>query len=108
MTFPLGLRLNYLFRIFRTTNHTLTDFKKELTNTNCINLVESTRKELHFVFLNGYTQLSSRKRNFLLLEKYDAINTKFETTQTHLRNLSRSIKKFNDLLPCFATSCLSR
>lgn len=113
--------LNYLFRTYRNLQKSLTDYKRRLAGnidqTNqestavvqaCVEYIDSAARDLRIGFLEVYTQLSSRKRDVILFERYDSINTQFEDLQEDLRVTTQNIQKFDDLLPCFATSCLSR
>jgi peptidoglycan hydrolase CwlO-like protein len=113
--------LNYLFRTYRNLQKSLTNYKRSLVanidQTNqestalvqaCSEYIDSAARDLRIGFLEVYTQLSSRKRDFILFERYDSINAQFEDLQEDLRVTTQNIQKFDDLLPCFATSCLSR
>lgn len=110
--------LNYLFRSYRRSQEALRDVRKRIvrqieddaTNTtslsSCFPLFENARRQLRFAFLETYTEVASKKKDILLFEKYDSINTKFEDLQEDMRVTSENITKFNDLLPCFVTACL--
>lgn len=113
--------LNYLFRNYRNAQNIIreaqsrfNDFETrrnenpELIIQRCIDLTNEARDNLRFVFMRVYTQVSQRKKDFLLFEKYDSINSKFELLQDDLTDINRGLQSFDDLFPCFVTSCISR
>jgi hypothetical protein len=118
--------LNYLFKQYRQTQAELTLIKKEanrqisnkLTEPKdseeaagtqaCLPIIDQIKSELRFVFLDTYSQVASRKRDIVLFEKLDSINSQFEPAQDNIQSITSDLNQFNDLLPCFVTSCVSR
>jgi hypothetical protein len=110
--------LNFLFRSYRRSQEALRDVRKRIvrqidedgTNaeslSSCFPLFDNARNQLRFAFLETYTEVASKKKDILLFEKYDSINTQFENLHEDMRVTSENISKFNDLLPCFITACL--
>lgn len=113
--------LNYLFRNYRNTQNNIRQtqetFRALTTRVSdnpediiekCTVIANQSRQDLRYVFLTVYTQVTHRKKDFLLFEKYDAVNSKFEVLQDDLNDITSGLQKFNDLFPCFVTSCISR
>jgi len=116
--------LNYLFRNYRRAQNNLRSIEEIVNNffderinseqvneqiiRRCLSITNQAKQDLRYVFLNVYAQVTQRKKDFLLFEKYDAINSKFELLQEDLSDINQGLKKFDDLFPCFVTSCISR
>jgi hypothetical protein len=117
--------LNYLFRAYKRAQNQLrnirADIEKLVPDTEsedsaqnseiasaCFPLFDSEQVQLRYAFLQTYTEVTTKKKDILLFEKFDAINIKFEAMHEDVRATSENIKKFSDLLPCFVTSCLSQ
>jgi len=75
---------------------------------NCQLVLNSQYSELNHVFEQYLTQMALRKRNFILTEKYDAINLRLQSTQEKLHALDANLGTFNNQMLCFIDTCLTR
>lgn len=108
--------LNFLFRTYReyqqqlrlTTVETDVNFSERNRLNTCQVYIDQTADEMRYVFMQTYSNVSARKRSFLLLEKLDAINEKLQLTHDNFTEIDRNISKFNDLFPCFAVDCITQ
>jgi hypothetical protein len=107
--------LNFIFKAYRDTQNELSRIRKrqldsisESARQFCITSLAEKSDQLRYVFIQTYIQITNRKRDFLLLEKYDSLNSQLEDLQEEMNSFESDIENFNDLLPCFATQCVTR
>jgi hypothetical protein len=107
--------LNFIFKAYRDTQNELSRIRRrqlsllsESARQFCLTSLEEKSNQLRYVFIQTYIQITNRKRDFLLLEKYDSLNSQLEDLQEEMNNFESDIENFNDLLPCFATQCVTR
>jgi len=72
----------------------------------CQEVIQSQLDEIRTVFTTFASEVSSRTRNYLLIEKYDQINDKLQLLQEELHDTRQDINTFHDQLPCFTDRCI--
>lgn len=79
-----------------------------ISNLTCRNMLEVAENEIESIFIEMIRQVGTRKRNFLLLEKYDQINGQLQTLQETVNDIRSDINTFDDQLPCIIEECVQR
>jgi hypothetical protein len=54
------------------------------------------------------TESAFLKRNYILIEKYDNLNSRLDEVQNHLHELNSDLGTFNNQMLCFTESCIQR
>ena len=73
---------------------------------NCRNIIDAELNEISTVFAQYVGEIGTRKRNFILLEKYDGINDQLKEVQEQLHDVRQNINQFHDQLPCIVDQCI--
>lgn len=74
----------------------------------CLLYAESQLNEMEQVFSEYLSQVTTRTRNYLLLEKFDGMNENLRDLQESFSDIQLNISEFHDQLPCFVTKCVQK
>lgn len=74
----------------------------------CLLYAQTQLSEMEQVFNEYLNQVTTRTRNYLLLEKFDGMNEDLRDLQETFQDIQLNISEFHDQLPCFVTKCVQK
>lgn len=77
-------------------------------NQTCLLFANSQVDEIEQVFNEYLNQVTTRTRNYLLLEKFDGMNEELRDLQETFRDIQSNLSEFHDQLPCFVSQCVQK
>ncbi len=92
----------------RTTVNRAGNLDTRRVNQVCQSVLRANLDEVREIFVRYISEVAIRKRNFVFIEKYDAINAGLQDLQEDFHDVRSDINTFHDQFTCYIEECIQR